>query len=179
MANTFEKCSVEVLLSGEAIQRRISDIAAEISKDFKDKDALIIAVLKGSFVFCADLIRKLNLNIAVDFISLSSYSGTSPDGRVNVIAGLKETPEGRDVIIVEDIVDTGHTLDFLLKELSLKKPKSISTCVLLDKKCARVKQVPVEYVCFEVGSEFVVGYGLDYNGFYRGLPYIGILKDND
>jgi len=176
MANTSEKHSVEVLFSGELIRQRISEIASEISRDYKNKDALIIAVLKGSFVFCADLIRSLDLNFAVDFISLSSYSGTSSDGSVKMMSDLQENPEGRDVIIVEDIVDTGFTLDFLLKELSLKKPKSIKTCVLLNKKSSRVKDVPVEYACFEVGGEFVVGYGLDYNGFYRGLPYIGTLK---
>lgn len=176
MANCIKNYSIDTLFSGDLIQDRVSQIAARIEKDYKDKNTLIIAVLKGSFVFCADLIRNLNFVFAFDFISLSSYSGSVTDGNVKVISNLKENPEGRDVIIVEDIADTGHTLDFLHKELSAKNPKSIRTCVLLDKKCARVKDVPIEYAGFEIGNDFVVGYGLDYNGFFRGLPYIGILR---
>jgi len=167
--------TIETLWTEKEVKKKVSEIASEISRDYKGKDPLIIAVLKGSFVFCADLIRNLDPSFAVDFISLSSYSGSSSGGKVKVITNLKENIKGRDVIIVEDIADTGITLDFLIKELSLKKPKSLATCVLLDKKCARVKEVPVNYRCFEIGGCFAVGYGLDYNGFYRGLPYIGKL----
>ena len=171
-----EKYTIDVLFSQDQIKEKIAGLALKISCDFKGKDPLIIAVLKGSFVFCADLIRNLDPAFAVDFISLSSYSGSVSEGKIRVISNLKENLEGRDVIIVEDIIDTGLTLDFLLNEFKKKEPKSITTCVLLDKKCARVKDVSVEYRCFEINDDFVVGYGLDYSGFFRGLPYIGILK---
>lgn len=171
-----EKHTIDVLFSADNIKEKVAAMALRISEDFKGKDPLIIAVLKGSFVFCADLIRNLGPSFAVDFITLSSYSGSVSEGKVRVISNLKENLEGRDIIIVEDIIDTGMTLDFLLNEFKLKNPKSIAICVLLDKKCARVKDIEVKYSCFEIGDDFIVGYGLDYNGFYRGLPYIGKLK---
>ncbi|MDR1696541.1 MAG: hypoxanthine phosphoribosyltransferase [Endomicrobium sp.] len=167
---------IEVLFSEDAIDKRVSETARLISREYKNKKPLIIGVLKGSFIFCADLVRRLKFDCQVDFITLTSYSGTSSGGKVKLISNLKEKIENRDIIIVEDIVDTGITLDFLLKQLRLQNPKSVKTCVLLDKKPARIKEVPVEYSCFEVGREFVVGYGLDYKGFYRNLSYIGILK---
>ncbi|MCL2485383.1 MAG: hypoxanthine phosphoribosyltransferase [Endomicrobia bacterium] len=167
---------IEVLFSENLISKRVSEIAKLISCEYEGKKPLVIGVLKGSFIFCADLIRKLKFDCQVDFITLSSYCGTSSGGKVKLIANLKERVKNRDIIIVEDIVDTGITLDFLLQQLLLQKPKSVKTCVLLDKKPARIKEVPVEYSCFEVGKEFVVGYGLDYKGFYRNLSYIGILK---
>jgi hypoxanthine phosphoribosyltransferase len=163
---------MEILFSQKTIEKRISEIAELISRDFTGKNALLVAVLRGSFVFFADLIRKLNFSFSVDFVSLSSYSGMVSEGKVKKISGLREDIAGKDVIIVEDIVDTGFTLDFLFKEFSLKNPKSLSACVLLDKKCARIKDVPVKYCCFEVGGDFVVGYGLDCDGLYRGLPHI-------
>lgn len=178
MVKNSDKYSIEMLFSQELIQERVREIASQITRDYEDKNTLIIAVLKGSFVFCADLIRNLNFIFAFDFISLSSYSGAATDGKVKLISNLKEDPQGRDVIIIEDIADTGHTLDFLQRELAAKKPKSIKTCVLLDKRCARVKDVAIDYAGFEIGNEFVIGYGLDFNGFFRGLPYIGILYLN-
>jgi hypoxanthine phosphoribosyltransferase len=176
MIKKTDKYSIEVLFTHDAIQKRVVEIASQIQKDYENKNTLIIAVLKGSFVFCADLVRNLNFLFAFDFISLSSYSGSVSGGAVKVISNLKENPEGRDVIIIEDIADTGITLDFLQKELAAKKPKSIRTCVLLDKKSARTKDITIDYTGFEIGDDFVIGYGLDYNGFFRGLPYIGILK---
>jgi hypoxanthine phosphoribosyltransferase len=171
-----EEYMMNVLFSEDMIQKRVSEVASKISEDFKDKEILIIAVLNGSFIFCADLVRNLNLKLAIDFISLSSYSGAQSKGKVRIISEFKEDIAGKDVLIVEDIVDTGITLDFLINEIASKKPNSIKTCVLLDKKCARTKEVPVEYSCFEIGNDFIVGYGLDYNGFFRGLPYIVKLK---
>jgi hypoxanthine phosphoribosyltransferase len=166
---------MKILFSKEDIEKRISEISENIYRDFKGRDVIIVAVLRGSFVFFADLIRKLNFDFTLDFISLSSYSGSVSDGKIKQISGLRETISGKDVIIVEDIVDTGLTLEFLFKEFSLKNPKSLSACVLLNKKCARIKDVEVKYSCFEIGNDFVVGYGLDYNGLYRGLPYIAKL----
>ncbi|GHT52151.1 hypoxanthine phosphoribosyltransferase [Endomicrobiia bacterium] len=176
MMNIEGKYVVDVLLSEEEIQKRVSEVALQISKDFKDKEVLLVSVLNGSFVFSADLIRKMDMKCKIDFISLSSYLGTHSQGKVKILSEFKEDIIGKDIIIIEDILDTGTTLDFLKREIAFKKPKSITTCVLLDKKCARKTEVDVEYSCFEIGNDFVVGYGIDYNGFFRGLPYIGILK---
>ncbi|MDR1942801.1 MAG: hypoxanthine phosphoribosyltransferase [Endomicrobium sp.] len=169
--------NVDVLISAEDIRKKVLEVGAQISRDYEGKNVLIIAVLNGSFIFCADLVRSLDLECKVDFISVSSYIGTQTQGKVKVVSGIKEDIIGKDVVIIEDIVDRGFTLDFLIKEISLKKPKSIKTCVFLDKKCAREKEVAVDYSCFEIGNDFVVGYGLDYNGFFRQLPYVGKIKE--
>jgi hypoxanthine phosphoribosyltransferase len=179
MINSKQNYTVEVLFQEWQIQKKIFEIASKISQDYKDKDLVIVAVLNGSFIFCADLVRNLDVRCAIDFIQVSSYIGTQSQGEVQVISGFKEDLTGKDVLIVEDIVDTGITLDFLISEISSKKPKSIKACVLLDKKCARRKEVPVNYSCFEVGNDFVVGYGIDYNGFFRQLPYVGRIKEFD
>jgi hypoxanthine phosphoribosyltransferase len=175
--NIEEKYTVEVLLSEETIQKRVAEVADQISKDFKDKEVLLVSVLNGSFIFCADLVRKMSIKCKIDFISVSSYVSTQSQGKVKIVSGLKEDIIGKDVILIEDILDTGITLDFLKKEIAFKKPKSITTCAFLDKKCARKIEVDAEYRCFEVGNDFIVGYGLDCNGFFRGLPYIGRLKE--
>jgi len=172
----YEKFNINVVFSEDLIQKRISEIALQISENFKNKEVLAIAVLNGSFIFCADLLRKINLKTTVDFVLLSSYCGMKSQYKVNVILGLKENIKDKNVLIIEDIVDTGVTLDFLIKELSFKKPKNIKTCVLLNKKTSRKKNVFIDYSCFEVGNSFVVGYGLDYNGLFRGLPYIGKIE---
>ncbi|MDR2251943.1 MAG: hypoxanthine phosphoribosyltransferase [Endomicrobium sp.] len=169
--------NVDVLISAEDIRKKVLEVGAQISRDYEGKNVLIIAVLNGSFIFCADLVRSLDLECKVDFISVSSYIGTQTQGKVKVVSGIKEDIIGKDVVIIEDIVDRGFTLDFLIKEISLKKPKSIKTCVFLDKKCAREKEVAVDYSCFEIGNDFVVGYGLDYNGFFRQLSYVGKIKE--
>jgi hypoxanthine phosphoribosyltransferase len=178
MRNIEKKYTVDVLLSAEDIQKRVSEVALQISKDFKDKEVLLISVLNGSFIFSADLIRKMKIKCKIDFISLSSYAGAHSQGKVKILSDFKENIVGKDVIIIEDILDTGVTLDFLKKEIALKKPKSVTTCVLLDKKCARKMEVDIEYSCFEIGNNFVVGYGIDYNGLFRGLSHIGILKES-
>jgi hypoxanthine phosphoribosyltransferase len=174
-----EKYAVDVLFSEKLIKKRISEIALRISEDFRDKEFLLIAILNGSFIFCADLVRNLDMKFTIDFISLKSYCKTQSQGEVKIISGFKENVDitNKNILIVEDIVDTGTTLDFLLNNLAFKKPKDVKTCVLLDKKCARKKEVPIEYSCFEVGNDFIVGYGLDCNGLFRGLPYIGKLKE--
>jgi hypoxanthine phosphoribosyltransferase len=171
------KYDVDVFFSEEMIQARISEVALQISNDFKEKEILIVAVLKGSFIFCADLVRRLNIKCRIDFISVSSYLGARSQGKVEMISGFKDDIISKDVLILEDILDTGITLDFLKKEIALKKPKSVATCVLLTKKCVRQKEVFVEYSCFEIDDGCIVGYGLDYNGFFRGLPYIGKIKE--
>ncbi|MDR3195250.1 MAG: hypoxanthine phosphoribosyltransferase [Endomicrobium sp.] len=178
MTDKRNNYNVDVLIPAEDIRKKVSEVGAQISKDYAGKSILIIAVLNGSFIFCADLVRSLDLECKVDFISVGSYIGAQTQGKVKVVSGIKEDIIGRDVIIVEDVVDRGFTLDFLIKEMSLKKPKSIKTCVFLNKKRAREKEVAVDYSCFEVGNDFVVGYGLDYNGFFRQLPYVGKIKES-
>ncbi|MDR1784449.1 MAG: hypoxanthine phosphoribosyltransferase [Endomicrobium sp.] len=173
---------MDILFSEKLIRKRIVEIADQISSDYKDREVLIIGVLNGSFIFCADMVRNLmNVKFKMDFISLSSYLGTRSTGKVEVISKFKENVTGKDVLILDDVIETGMTLDFIIKEVTSKKPKSVKTCVLIDKRCMRKKDVPVEYICLEMaanmGHDFVVGYGLDYNGFFRGLPYISKLKE--
>lgn len=171
--------NVDVLISAEDIRKKVLEVGAQISTDYAEKNVFIIAVLNGSFIFCADLVRSLDLKkCKVDFISVSSYIDTQTQGNVKVVSGVKEDVIGKDVVIIEDIVDRGFTLDFLIREISLKKPKSIKTCVFLDKKCAREMEVAVDYNCFEIGNDFVVGYGLDCSGFFRHLPYVGKIKES-
>jgi hypoxanthine phosphoribosyltransferase len=177
MTDKQNRGNIDILISALDIRKKVLQIGAQISKDYAGRNVLIIAVLNGSFVFCADLIRSLDLECKVDFISVSSYIGMQTQGKVKVISGIKEDVIGKDVIILEDIVDKGFTLDFLIREVSLKKPKSIKTCVFLDKKYARQKDVAVDYSCFEIGNDFVVGYGLDCNGLFRQLPYVGKIKE--
>jgi hypoxanthine phosphoribosyltransferase len=165
--------NVDVLISAEHIRKKVLEVGSQISRDYEGKNVLIIAVLNGSFIFCADLVPSLDLECKVDFISVSSYIGTQTQEKVKVVSGIKEDIIGKDVVIIEDIVDRAFTLDFLIKEISLKKPKSIKTCVFLDKKCAREKEVAVDYSCFEIGNDFVVGYGLDYNGFLDSYIMLG------
>lgn len=168
---------MNVLFSEKLIRKRITEIADQISSDYKGREVLIIGVLNGSFIFCADIVRNLvNMKFKMDFISLSSYSGMRSTKKIEVVSKFKENVTGRDILILDDIIETGMTLDFIIKEVISKKPKSVKTCVLIDKRCTRKKDVPVEYICLEMaanmGDDFVVGYGLDYNGFFRGLPYI-------
>ncbi|MDR1522391.1 MAG: hypoxanthine phosphoribosyltransferase [Endomicrobium sp.] len=172
-----ENYTVEILFPERQIQKRIFAISSQISKDYENKDLVVVAVLNGSFIFCADLVRNLDVRCAIDFIRVSSYSGGQSSGRVKVISDFKEESRGKDVLIVEDIADSGVTLDFLIGKISANKPKSIKTCVFLDKKCARQKDVPIDYSCFEIGNDFIVGYGLDYSGFFRQLPYVGRIKE--
>ncbi|MDR0618248.1 MAG: hypoxanthine phosphoribosyltransferase [Endomicrobium sp.] len=177
--NSKQNYTVEILFHERQIQKKIFEIASQVSKDYKDKDLVIVAVLNGSFIFCADLVRNLDVRCAIDFIQVSSYVDIQSQGKVQIISGFKEDLIGKDILIVEDIIDTGITLEFLIREISSKKPKSIKTCVFLDKKCAHKKEVPINYSCFEMGNDFFVGYGLDCNGFFRQLPYLGRIKEFD
>lgn len=170
--------TIETFISAAEIQKKISETSLQIQRDFENKNPLIVAVLKGSFIFCGDLIRHLNPLYKVDFVTVSSYRGTKSLGEITLAADLKTDIAGHDVIIVEDIVDTGITINYLKTQFAKRNPTSLSVCALLDKPCKRKKDIKVEYACFEISDDFVVGYGLDYNGLYRGLPYIGILRSN-
>lgn len=166
-----------VLFSEEELSRRVGEIAAEINRDYAGKEPMLISVLRGSFVFMADLTRRIDVHCTIDFMSVSSYGkGTTSSGQVQITKDLSDDIEGKDIIVVEDILDSGNTLSYLLELLRARKPASMKLCTLLDKPDRRVKDVHVDYTGFTIPDEFVVGYGLDYAERYRNLPYIGILK---
>ena len=166
----------EVLISEEELQAAVKKIGDQISKDFEGKDPLFVGVLKGCWIFMADLMRYVTINCSVDFMSVSSYSGTTSTGAVRINKDLNENIEGRHIIIVEDILDSGVTLNYLKNNLMARNPASITIATLMDKPARRKADVYADYSCFEVPDAFVVGYGLDYNERYRNLPYIGVLK---
>ena len=169
---------IRVLLSEEEVNARINEIAGQISKDYEGKPVHLICILKGGVFFTCELAKRLTVPVSLDFMSVSSYgSGTKSSGVVRIIKDLDEPLEGKDVLIVEDIIDSGRTLSYLLEILWQRHPKSIQICTLLDKPERRVKkQVQVQYTCFSIPDEFVVGYGLDYDQRYRNLPYIGVVE---
>ncbi len=172
-----EKDILEVLQTQEALKARVAALGAEITRDYAGKTPVIISVLRGSYIFMADLTRCIDLPCTVDFMSVSSYgAGTSSSGQVKIIKDLSESIEGRDLLIVEDILDSGNTLYYLRDVLLARKPASVKICTLLDKPERREKPIHADYVGFEIPNAFVVGYGLDYAESYRNLPYIGILK---
>ena len=165
----------EILLSADQIQKRVAELAAAIRRDLPD-DIHFIAVLKGAFIFLSDLVRQTSGNVSVDFISVSSYApGTTSSGEVRLLKDLDTAIDGRNVVIVEDIVDTGVTLMYLRSILRERRPKSLRTACLLSKPSRRLIDVPVDYVGFTIEDRFVVGYGLDYAGQYRHLPHIAVL----
>ena len=166
----------KILFQPEQIRRRIQELAKEISRDYQGKNLVLVGVLKGSVLFLSDLMRALTISCSVDFISLSSYDGDASSGVVRVLLDLRETAEGKDLLIVEDIVDTGLTLAYLKQNLQTRNPNSLAICALLDKPDCRKVPVEVRYTGFRVPNDFLVGYGLDYNEKYRQLPYIGVLK---
>ena len=166
-----------VLFTEEALRARVGELAQQINRDLAGKEPVLISVLRGSFIFMADLVRAIELPCRVDFMAVSSYgSGTTSSGQVKITKDLSESIEGRDVLVVEDILDSGNTLAYLLQILQARRPASIRLCTLLDKPSRRVKPVQADYVGFPVEDLFVVGYGLDYAERYRNLPYIGVLK---
>ena len=164
-----------VLITAAQLERRVSELGAQVSKDYAGKSPLLVGVLRGVTCFMADLMRRISLPLSVDFMAVSSYEGDR-SGAVRILKDLDESMEGRHVLVVEDIVDTGMTLNHLLGYLSARKPASLKVCALLDKRVRRLVDVPIEYVGFEVPDEFVVGYGLDYRQTYRNLPFIATLK---
>lgn len=165
-----------ILISEAEIQEKVSRMGKQISQDFKGKDPLFVGVLKGCWIFMADLMRYVDIHCSVDFMAVSSYSGTSSTGAVKINKDLSENIEGRHIIIVEDILDSGITLSYLKSYLMVRKPASITIATLMDKPARRKADIYADYSCFEIPDAFVVGYGLDYNERYRNLPYIGVLK---
>ena len=165
-----------ILLDECALQARIKEMGAQISRDYKGKDVLLVGILRGSIMFMGDLMKSITLDCAIDFMNVTSYSGTKSTGEVRVLLDLREAIEGKDVVIIEDIVDTGLTLSRLTALLETRKPRSIELCALLDKPSCRKTSIKAKYTGFEIPNEFVVGFGLDYNEKYRNLPYVGVLK---
>lgn len=168
---------LEVFYSEEQLKAKVAELGAAITKDYQGKCPVLVSVLRGSYIFMADLTRSIDLPCTVDFMSVSSYgAGTTSSGQVKILKDLSEPIEGKDLIIVEDILDSGNTLFYLRDVLAARKPASIAICTLLDKPERRVKDIQADYSGFEVPDAFVVGYGLDYAEKYRNLPYIGVLK---
>ena len=173
----LEKDIQEILFTEEQLKNRVGEIARQIEADYAGKEVMFIGILRGSFVFMADLCRAVELPCTLDFMSVSSYgSGTTSSGQIQIIKDLSEDITGRHVIVVEDILDSGNTLSYLLNILEHRHPASVRLCALLDKPERRVKPVELHYSGFSIPDAFVVGYGLDYAEKYRNLPYIGILK---
>ena len=175
------KEKVDILISENEIHNRILEIADRINKDYEGEELTLICVLKGGVMFMCDLARRLNLSVRLDFMSVSSYgSETKSSGVVKIIKDLDDSIDGKNVLVVEDIIDSGNTLSYLIDILKKRGPKSIKLCTLLDKPSRREKKdVFVDYVCFEIEDRFVVGYGLDYDQRYRNLPYIGVMELSD
>ena len=177
MENTMLNDIKEVLYSEAYIDSMVKRVGAEISRDYADKNLLLVSVLKGSVVFMADLMRAITIPARIDFMCVSSYgSGTKTSGVVKIIKDLDADLTGRDVLIVEDILDTGITLSKLVPVLKMRNPGSVKICTILSKPSRRKVDIEPDYCGFEVPDEFVVGYGLDYDEKYRNLPYVGVLK---
>ena len=168
---------VRILLSEEEVDKKICEIAQQISKDYEGKEVHLVCVLKGGVFFMCELAKRITVPVSMDFMALSSYgNGTESTGKIKVKKELDESIEGKDVLVVEDIVDSGRTLSFLLGELQSRNPASLHLCTLLDKPDRRVVDIKADYTCFEIPDEFVVGFGLDYAQKHRNLPFIGIVE---
>ena len=167
----------EILIPENQIHKRVEQLGEQISRDYQGKELFCIGVLRGAIIFLADLARYIKVPMVIDFISISSYGiSTESSGVVRILKDLDENIENKDVLIVEDIIDTGLTLDYLLRMLRSRKPASLKVCTLLNKKERKKIDVPIDYCGFDIPDKFVVGYGLDYNGLYRNIPYILVLK---
>lgn len=167
----------EVLITEEEIEAKTKELAQRITQDYRGKDLLLVCILKGGMMFLADLMRKIEIPLDIDFMAISSYGdATESTGVVRILMDLATPIEGRNVLIVEDIIDTGRTLQYITENLRTRKPATLKICTLLDKRARRVIDIPLDYVGFEVPDKFVVGYGLDYGQIYRNLPFVGVLK---
>lgn len=170
---------IEVLLTEEEVFEKCKVLGEQISKDYEGESVHIVCILKGAVFFACELAKRITVPVTLDFMSVKSYQGTTSTGAVQIIKDLEHGIEGRNVIVVEDIVDTGRTLSYLLSNLSARGTKTLKLCALLDKPERRVTDVKVDYTGFNIPDEFVVGFGLDYDQRYRNLPYIGVVKFED
>ena len=175
----LERSVAEVLVEEESLRTRVAELGEEISADYAGRDLLLVGVLKGAVFFMADLMRHLTVPCEVDFMAISSYGdATDSSGIVRILKDLDINIEGRDVLVVEDIIDSGLTLSYLIRNLESREPASLEVCALLTKPSRREIDVPVRYVGFEIPNKFVVGYGLDFAERYRNLPYVGVLDEH-
>lgn len=167
-----------VLISEEQIRAKVRELGQQITSDYADRSVTLVSVLKGSLPFMADLMRAIEIPVQIDLMEVSSYGGTSTEtsGLVRILKDLSSSIAGKDVLIVEDIIDTGLTLNYLLRYLRGKSPASLRICALLDKPARRLVEIPIDYTGFSIPDEFVVGYGLDFGEYYRNLPFIGVLR---
>ena len=178
MSSEFSNPNLEILFSQERIQERIKQLGAEITRDYAGRNPLLIGVLKGACFFLSDLLRSIDTRVSIEFMAISSYgSSTRTSGEVRIMKDLDVPIEGRDILVVEDIVDTGLTLTYLLDNLKSRGAASVKLAALLDKHDRREKEVPIDYLGFQIPDAFVVGYGLDYAERYRNLPFIAVLKN--
>lgn len=169
--------NIKVMISEEQLNKRIRELAEQISKDYEGKSVHLICILKGSAFFCCELAKRITVPVTLDFMSVSSYGNeTVSSGRVRIVKDLDESIQGKDCLIIEDIIDSGRTLAYLQDLLGTRSPGSLNICTLLDKPDRRVTDVYVKYVGFEIPDEFVVGYGLDYQQNYRNLPFVGVIE---
>ena len=168
---------IKVLISEEELQKRVEEIAKQIEEQYQGKELILICILKGSIFFTVDLAKRINGDVKIEFIRVSSYNeGTESSGEIKMKLDLKDSIQGKDVIVIEDIIDTGRTLSYLIEYLKMKKPNSVKLCALLDKPERRVIDVKVDYTGFQIPDKFVIGYGLDYDEKYRNLPYVGYIE---
>ena len=165
------------LISREDIQKRLSELAKELDEDYKGKEIVALCVMRGSIFFATELTLKMKTKMKFEFLTLSSYNGTESNGNIKLVTDLRESIENKDVLIIEDIIDTGRTMSYLLDYLKSKNPRSLKLCVLADKPSRREVEVPIDYIGFEVPNKFIVGYGFDIDNYYRNIPYIGYIED--
>jgi hypoxanthine phosphoribosyltransferase len=166
---------LEVLFSEQQIRERVRVLGRQITEDYQDRSLVLVTVLRGSVFFATDLSRQIKLTLSLDFLSISSY-GEGSEGVVRITKDLEENIAGKDVLLIEDIIDTGFTLKYLLRNLGGRNPRSIEVCTLLDRRARRIIDLDLKYIGFEIPDKFVVGYGLDYKQQYRNLPYIAVVK---
>ena len=170
---------ISVMFNEEQVEKKVREIAERITADFEGEEVHLICILKGSIFFTADLAKAIDLPITLDFMSVSSYGdGTESSGRIKIIKDLDDNIEGKNVIVVEDIIDSGRTLDFLMDMLRARKPKSLSLCTFLSKPSRRVVDIKVDYIGYEIPDKFVVGYGMDHAQKYRALPFVGVVEND-
>lgn len=167
---------LSVMYDENTIQNRIKEMAEEIDRVYSGKNIIAICVLRGAIYFAVDLTKKMKTSIEIDFVKVSSYEGTESTGKINLKMDISENIEGRDVLIIEDIIDTGFTLNFLREHILSKNPNSLKIAVLADKEERRIVEVPIDFVGFKIPNKYIVGYGFDYNNTYRNLPYIGSMN---
>lgn len=169
---------LEIIVTEEQIKKRVEELALRISNDYKDEELVLVSILKGAVVFLADIARCIKIPHTIDFMAVSSYKNTKSSGIVRLIMDLRDSPENKNILIVEDIIDTGLTMNYISENLKTRKPKSLKICSLLYKPAKKHinSNIKIDYLGFEIPDDFVVGYGMDYKEFYRNLPYIGVLK---